>query len=677
MKKEFICKNFPHILHGGDYNPDQWTDYPDVLDEDMRLMKLSGCNSMTVGIFAWAKLEPSEGVFDFSFLDKTFDDVYRNGGRIILATPSGARPAWLSQKYPEVLRTFSDRRTALHGKRHNHCYTSPIYREKTAIINEKLAERYGKHPALIMWHLSNEYGGECHCALCREAFRSWLKAKYGSLDNLNKQWWTSFWAHTYTDWSQIEPPSHIGEDCVHGLTLDWKRFVTHQTADFMRHEIESVKKYTPDIPVTTNLMGFYQGLDYREIAKYIDVVSWDNYPSWKGDDSDIAVASEIACVHDLNRSLKHKPFMMMESTPSCVNWKPFNKLKRPGQHMLSSVQAIAHGSDTVQYFQWRKSRGCSEKFHGAVVDHVGNENTRVFREVSELGKRLSKLDQIVGTQTVSKTAILYDWSNQWALDDANAFCKDNKKLLPTLNNFYRPLWKRGINTDIIGFEDDFDNYSLIIAPMVYMIDDKLEKKIAKFIENGGTFLATYVFGLVNENDLCHLGGTPCGSLKEVFGIICEETDTLYPDESNTVTMENRIFTAVDLCDLIHADSAKVLAHYSSDFYSGMPAFTVNSYGKGKAYYIAFRDRGDFTDLVVSRLLSECNITSDFDGELPYGMTAHSRTDGDSIYVFLENFSSSELSTSSKFNWTKVEDGSPVSGSKIVMKPYETLILKRQ
>lgn len=676
-ERNYLWKGFPHILHGGDYNPDQWTGMPQIQEEDMRLMKLANCNEMTLGIFAWAKLEPEEGKFDFSFMDRAMDLIAENGGRVILATPSGARPAWLSQKYPEVLRTNADRTVNLHGRRHNHCFTSPVYRKKTAEINARLAQRYKGHPALLMWHISNEYGGECHCAMCREAFRDWLKRKYKTLDALNEQWWTYFWAHTYTDWSQIEPPSPLGESSTHGLTLDWKRFVTDQTIDFMKNEISVLKEITPDVPVTTNLMGFYQGLDYRKLAKELDAVSWDNYPVWRGNEiSDIELASDTALIHDLNRSLLGKPFMMMESTPSHVNWHTYNKLKRPGQHMLSSLQAVAHGSDSVQYFQWRKSRGSSEKFHGAVVDHVGHENTRVFREVAELGKRLGKLDCIVGTTTVSKVALLYDWSNNWAIDDAQGFQRNDKKVMRTIRKHYRPLWRRGINTDVIGFDDDFSKYSLIIAPMIYTVSEELENKISDYVSRGGIILCTYMTGMVNENDLCHLGGFPAGRLKDVFGLWNEEIDTLYPDESNKVYAAGREYKAVDYCEIVHPTSAETIAEYGSDFYSGESAATVNNYGKGRAYYVAFRDEGDFTDTLTEALLKEAGVASEFDGALPNGVTAHSRTDGETIYVFLENYSMQSQSAYTGFTWSTADSGEVINGE-ISLKPYETLILSRK
>ena len=677
MEKKYVNEKFKHILHGGDYNPDQWTDCPEVLDEDMRLMKLAGCNAMSVGIFAWAALEPREGEYDFSFLDKAMDDIYANGGRVVLATPSGARPAWLSQKYPEVLRTNSDRTKRLHGGRHNHCFSSPIYREKVANINRRLAERYKDHPALVMWHLSNEYGGECHCEYCREAFRDWLKKKYKTLDALNHEWWTAFWAHTYTDWSQIEPPASLGETSVQAMRVDWRRFVSDRTVDFMKAEIAAIREFSKDTPVTTNLMQQFCDTDARVLGAACDVISWDSYPAWRGnDENDVVTDAGVAFWHDLFRSIKHRPFMLMESTPSHTNWKEYNKLKRPGQHALYSLQAVAHGSDTVQYFQWRKSRGATEQFHGAVVDHVGNEHTRVFREVAALGARLKKLDAIVGTATSSRVALLYDYDNDWALAYAAGFQNNDKKVFETAKKHYFPLWKRGINTDIISRDDNFSKYDLIIAPMLYMIPTHLEEKLETYVKNGGTLLCTYTTGMVNENSLCHLGGFPAGRLKDVFGIWNEEIDTLYPGESNVLSCLAKDYTVTDYCELIHLRGAEALGVYKTDFYAGMPAVTVNTYGKGRAYYVAARDAGDLTDDLTARILNELQITSDFDGALPYGVTAHSRSDGKQLFVFLENHSTTQKTVKTGQIWQGVESGDTLTGE-IPLSPYEVLILTKE
>lgn len=654
---------YPHMLHGGDYNPDQWMDHPEIIEEDMRMMKLAGCNVVSIGIFAWTALEPEEGKYDFSFLDTIMDKLEENGIRAILATPSGARPAWMAQKYPEVLRVSEKRERNLYGTRHNHCYTSPVYREKTAKINELLAKRYQNHPALLMWHVSNEYGGECHCPLCQEAFRAWLKEKYhNNLDELNAQWWTRFWSHTYTSWDQIESPSSIGEWNLHGLTLDWKRFVTYQTGKFMENEIRPLRKYTPKIPVTTNFMGFYKGLDYWKLRDLVDVVSWDSYPEWHHKEGCVETAQLTAMTHDMNRSLKHQPFMLMESTPSLTNWKPINKLKRPGMHILSSIQAVAHGSDTVQYFQWRKSRGSSEKFHGAVVDHCGHEHTRVFREVARVGEILSKLDGVVGTGVTADVAIIFDWENVWALDAAECLEKDNKRYEETVLRHYKPFWSKGVSVDVIDSESDFSNYKLIIVPMLYMMKPGVAERIQQFTAEGGTVVMTYFSGVVNENDLCFLGGTPCGVLKEVFGVWAEEIDTLYPDEQNAVAFGEREYTAKHYCELIHAKGAKVLGSYASDFYKGMPAVTVNDYGKGKAYYIAFADDGEFTQDFYGKLIDKIQPERALKTALPEGVTAHARDTRGRRYIFVENYNDTPVTVALADSvYTDVLQGTTVSG----------------
>ena len=314
-------------------------------------------------------LEPREGEFDLGWLDTIMDKLADNGAFAILATPSGSKPVWLSEAYPETCRVNAQGLREPHGGRNNHCRTSPIYRKKCRIINAELASRYKDHPALIVWHVSNEYnGGGCHCSLCYEAFRNWLKKRYhDNIDELNHAWWTIFWSHRFTDWSQIRPV----DNSIHGLMLDWQRFNTEHTIDFFKAEIEPLRQFTPTVPVTTNFMGFSTTLDYWKFAREVDVVSWDSYPDYhdRPDDWLAAVATSLA--HDMNRSFKQKPFMLMECSPSVQNWKPVNKLKRPGLHVVEALQAIAHGSDTVQYFQWRKSRGGCEKFHGAVVDQIG------------------------------------------------------------------------------------------------------------------------------------------------------------------------------------------------------------------------------------------------------------------------------------------------------------------
>lgn len=676
MEKKPLFPQFPHFLHGADYNPEQWIGDKSVWDADMALMKGAHCNVMTVGIFSWSFLEPSDGVYDFSFLDEIIEKIYESGGRVILATPSAARPHWLCDKYPEVLRVTKQGERRLFGGRHNHCLTSPVYRRKVAEINTRLSARYGAHPAVLAWHISNEYGGECFCPLCRAAFRDFLRERYeGSIAKLNEAYWTSFWSHTYDSFEQVDPPMDNGEKSVHGLSLDWRRFVSHQTRDFMRAEIAAVRAGGSSLPVTINMMPGVRDTDYAAFAKDLDVISWDSYPNWHSQ-SHLHDAYYHAFWHDYFRALKQKPFMLMEHAPGVTNWKPYNKLKRPGMNKLAALQAVAHGSDTVQYFQFRKSRGSAEKFHGAVVDHVGNDQTRIFGEVREIGQALEAIREVLGTMPNARVAILYDFECRWALTDAQGFAREGDKgYLECCVEYYRVLWERGIATDIVDRKASLDRYDLVIAPQLYMTDDETAARLARFVERGGTLYATYMLGMVNENDLCHLGGFPGGVLRRVFGIWNEEIDTLYPEDRVQVkTRDGALFVGKEYCEILHTEGAEVLATYQSEFYAGTPAMTVNRYGKGRAYYQAFRDDGDFKDTVLGALVEELHLERALNVPLPKGVSAHARGDGEHRYVFVENYTGRPVELPLDGRYTDMESGERVE--RVQLSDFDVRILKQ-
>ena len=622
--------NLPFLGHGGDYNPEQWHDHPEILEEDVRLMKLSGCNLMSVGIFSWAALEPEEGKYDFDWLEDVLNRLHRAGVSVFLATPGAARPAWMSQKYPEVLRVRPDGGRNLHGGRANHCPTSPVYRDFVRKINTALAERFGHHPAVVGWHVNNEYSGECHCGLCQQAFREDLKARYGTLDALNRAWWTGFWSKTCTDWDQLHSPTPDGESALHGLNLAWRRFVTRQTADFLRAEAAPLRELTPDLPITTNLMGLYDGLDYFELSKEIDFASFDSYPRW-GAGSDEQAAADAGFNFDMMRCLKNRPFALMESTPSQVNWQSVCKLKKPGMHLLSSLQAVAHGADTVQYFQWRKSRGGSEKFHGAVVDHCGHEHTRVFRDVQSVGEALEKLKDVRGSMPRAEAALMYDVQNRWALDDCQG-PRSEKHYMDVVLEHYLALKRRGVDVNVIDETHSLDGYKLITAPMLYMLRPGTAERLTAFVRGGGTLVCTAMTGRVDEDDLCFLGGFP-GPLREVLGIWCEDTDALYDGEQNGIADGAREYPCIELCDLVHAEGAEVLAAYAKDFYAGEPCVTRNDFGGGAAYYIATRPCPGYLDDFYRGVFERAGIEP-LIRDLPKGVTVSGR--GDTLFVM--NFS---------------------------------------
>lgn len=621
-----IMKDMPVLLHGGDYNPEQWMEQKETIwKEDMAFAKAAGINTLSIGIFSWSFLEPEEGKFHFGWMDEVMELLHQNSIKVVLATPSGARPPWLAQKYPEVLRMNNVRQKMLYGGRHNHCLTSPVYRDKVRIINEKLALRYGKHPALGMWHISNEYGGDCHCPLCQAAFRDWLKQRYGTIENLNRAWWNSFWSHWYTSFDQIESPTSpdwLGENESHGLKLAWQRFTSWHHCDFYTNEIEPLKRITPDIPCTTNLMSTYPAIDYFALGKLMDRSSWDNYPVWKGTAEDADVYRDTSFRHDLMRGVGgKKPFMMMESSPSAVNWQPMNSLRRPGVVMLQGLQAIAHGSDTVQYFQFRKGRGGFEKFHGAVIDHAGNGNTRVFREVCDVGQALKRLAEVSGSTPENEVALVYDWENRWALEDAKfgAFEKGYEK---TVISHHAALSKAGLGVDVIDQTCDLTGYRLVVAPMCYLLRNGFAQRVNDFVQKGGTLLITYISGYVDEEDLCFQGGFP-GPLKKTAGIWAEELDALPPERENTFTYQGETFTCCEYMELTHPQGAEILATYQQDFYRGMPVVTRNVYGQGRCYYIAARTGTDFLMKLYRNVAAEAMIEPVLAG-LPDGFEATMR-----------------------------------------------------
>lgn len=666
------------FLHGGDYNPDQWLDRPDILEEDIRQMKRAGVNVVSLGIFSWAVLEPEEGKYDFSFLEERIEMLYENGIYTILATPSGARPMWMAYRYPEVLRVRADGLRNLMGERQNHCYTSEVYREKVWEMDRRLAEKFAGHPGVIAWHISNEFGGACWCDKCQEAFRDFLKEKYGSLEALNKEWWTSFWSHRYDRWEHIQAPAPHGENSTHGLNLDWKRFCSRQTADFCAWEKRALAAGGSVLPVTSNLMGYYDGLNYADFRDVLDLVSWDNYPEWhSAEKSDANLAAETACVADYMRCIHRDraPFLLMESTPSVTNWQRISRLKRPGMHMLSSLQAVAHGADSVQYFQWRKGRGGSEKFHGAVLDHDTTEDTRVFCDVAEVGSRLKGLEEICGSLVRPKAAILFEQENRWALEDSFGPRVSGIHYMETIQAHHGALWRLGIPADIIDSSCALEGYGLVIAPMLYLLKNDITDRLTRFVEQGGTLVGTYQTGLVNENDLCFEGRVPHG-LTELFGLYREEIDGLWDGQSNHTLWNGKTYELTELCERVHLTAASAMAVYQEDFYKGEPVLTVNSYGAGKAYYMAARGGMGFLQDFYRETAAEAGAPPCMRGTLPEGVTVTVRTKGVEESLFLQNWNPSDAMVYLGERLVDFETGEAVQG-KLQLGGYEVRILLRE
>ena len=601
-----MTKFFDRILFGGDYNPNQWP--KEIWEEDIRIFKKASINSATVNVFSWAKIQPSENCYDFEELDQIIEKLSTEGFDIVLATSTAALPAWMFKKYPEVARTDYDGRHHKFGQRHNACPNSLVYQKYAERLATKLAERYGENPQVTCWHINNEYGGECYCDNCEKAFRVWLKDKYHTIEALNKAWNMEFWGHTVYEWDEIVLPNALSEGIGYdktafaGISIDYRRFNSDSLLKNYMMERDAIRKIDPTTPITTNLMGTFKGLDYFKWAKEMDLVSWDNYPSYN------TPWSLVAMTHDLMRGLKQQPFMLMEQTPSQQNWQPYNSLKKPGQMRAQSYQTIAHGADTIQYFQLRRSIGACEKFHGAVIEHVGHEDTRVFRETAALGAELAQLSDIIGTQTQAQVAVIFDWDNYWALEYTSGPTVD-LKYVEQIHRYYRYFYEQNIAVDLVPVDADLSKYKLVAAPVLYMIKEGMQERLTDFVMQGGALLTTYMSGIVDQSDNVHLGGYP-GPLRELAGIWVEEIDALAPEQSNGVSLVNEELTGTSnlVSDLIHLENAEALAHYTSNFYAGMPAVTKNAFGDGTVYYFGGQLEDQLQDQLFKTIVEESDIT---------------------------------------------------------------------
>ncbi len=629
-------KQADRIYYGGDYNPDQWDDA--TIDEDMRLFQKAGINLLTLPVFSWAKLEPDEGVYDFEWLDKIIDKIWANGIYVCLATPTTAQPAWLSTRYPEVLPVDIQGRKRTHGMRVFFCVNSLKYRERAAAIAEEFAKRYAHHPALAMWHVSNEYGTYCYCPTCQAKFRLWLRKRYGSVQELNNRWHTTFWGRILTSFEEVTLPTELNDDYRFNpaIQLDYMRFVTDSTAECFLNEYRVLKKYNPEIPVQTNMSGYIKKLDQSELTKNLDVVGWDNYP-WPDDPPYF-----VAMKHDIMRGLKGgQSYVLTEQSPNQQNWQPYNRLKRPGEVRLLSYQAMAHGADTCLFFQMRQSIAGQEKFHGAIISHAGHENTRVFRECETLGHELEQIgDAFLTARTPAKAAILFDWNNWWALELASGPSKD-MDYLKTISRYYHAFYRKNISVDIVNPSASFDGYDLIVAPMLYMTKEGVAERLTEFVRQGKTVVTTVMSGLVDENDRCIFGEYP-GKLKEVLGIWVEEVDALRPYESNRMQMNGAMplpkasYSCGFLCDLLHTRQAEALAVYESDFYAGMPCVTRNQFEKGTAYYIGTDPDDEFLADFFDQVCKDCGIEPVYEAEEAVEVTRRVNEKETTIFVLNHN-----------------------------------------
>lgn len=603
-----LIPNLPSgILYGGDYNPEQWPE--SVWLEDARLMREAGVNLVSLAIFSWAKLEPEPGRYDFGWLDRVIEILWRHEVSVCLATATASPPAWFSRLHPEGLALGPDGQRFTHGGRQHYCPNSVAYRSASISLITKLAERYGRHPAVALWHINNEIGchvNACYCPVCTAEFQAWLKRRYGTLGALNEAWGTAFWSQIYGDWSEICLPGRTPTYCNPTQSLDHHRFVSDSMRRIVETEVAAIRAVVPEAKVTTNGVFVMKSANYRDWYGLCDVAALDSYPD---PHQGLPENRAAALCHDFYRGFKDGlPFILMEQVSSQVNWRSSNVLKRPGQMRAMSYAAMARGADGIMFFQWRASKAGAEKYHGALLPHVGADS-RVFREIRQLGQELRSLSRVAGSRIPARVALLDCWHNRWALElPSKPATFDYLKIF---SFFHTALWNNHVAADVVSPDSDLARYDVVIAPTLYQVPVARAEKLRDYVSQGGTLLTTYFSGIVDENEHVHLGGYPA-LLKDVLGLVVEEWQPIPPDAKNGLRLtgagdDQPAVPCGFFSEVIHLRGAEPVATFTEDFFAGSPAITRHRFGKGEAFYLATQPEQRFLESWIKELLGDRGI----------------------------------------------------------------------
>ena len=593
------------ILFGGDYNPEQWPE--ETWLEDVRLMKEAGVNSVTLGVFSWARIEPRPGARDFGWLDRLMDLMQLNGIGVVLATPTCSPPPWMGSRHPETLPRDEDGRTVWWGSRQQFCPSSPVYRGYAAALTEDLAARYGGHPALRMWHINNEYCTHCWCDETARHFRTWLRARHGTLDALNEAWGTAFWSQHYDTWDEIIPPRRAQYMKNPAQVLDFRRFTSDALLECYVAERDIVARHTPRIPVTSNFMPLWSGQDAWKWAEHEDVVSVDIYP----DPRDPLGGQYNAMLGDMTRSQARGPWALLEQAAGPVNWRGVNHPKPRGLNRLWSLQSVAHGADAICYFQWRQSRQGAEKFHSGMLSHAG-EQGRTFQEIKRIGSELALLGPLLeGTEVRSEIAILHDWDSWWA-DQQDGRLSAHVDYPEIVRSWHRALWESNLPTAFARPDHDLSAYRLVVVPHLFLLNDTAIDNLVRYVRDGGTLVSGFLTGVADQDDLVRAGGMDA-RLRELFGIrTVHEWWPLDADE----TVECDGFSATLWSEELEVSTGETVASYGSGELTGLPAIVRN----GRAWYVSTLPEPAALRALLARVARDAGARPVLEG-LPEGVEA--------------------------------------------------------
>ncbi|HWR35557.1 MAG TPA: beta-galactosidase [Clostridia bacterium] len=578
----------PALVLGVAWYPEHWEEAR--WETDLTLMQAAGINMVRVGEFAWSRMEPQDGQFDFGWLDRAIALAAKRGMKIVVGTPTAAPPAWLTQKYPETLATWEDGTRATHGNRGQYRITSAKYLELARRLAAEMAKRYGNNPDVIGWQIDNEYGPVSYDAESRQQFQSFLKSRYRTLAALNKAWSTDYWSQTYDNWEQIPIPVGYHNP---GLMLEWKRFGSEMFRNYQHNQIEAIRAHAdPRQFITHNFMGFYGGFDHYLVAQELNFASWDNYvgtghldPVRKG------------AAHDLTRGFKRKSFWVMETQPGSVNWADVNNMLDRGEVRRMAWEAIGHGADAVAYWQWRNALGGQEQYHGSLLGADGKPRP-VYDEVAELGREFAKIaDAIKGTSPAPQTAILYDYDSRWAIE----FQKHNKDFDPNthLQTYYRPLRQLTQDIDIVHPTAPLSHYKLVVAPALNVLPDSTEQQLVEYVKAGGHLVIGARTGMKDEHNALKPSLQPGKLLSNLLG---GEVAEFFALEKN-VPVSGALGSgeAKTWAEMLRtsAPDVEVLLKFgkSNGWLDGQPAVISRKLGSGRVTYVG----GQFDESIMAGL----------------------------------------------------------------------------
>lgn len=631
----------PAIAFGADYNPEQWPE--ETWAEDVRLMREAGVNLVTVGIFSWARIEPREGTYVFDWLDRVIDLLHAHGIKVDLANATASPPPWFSHTYPQSLPVREDGVKISYGSRQAFAASSPEYRRAAAALTEQIANRYASHPAVVMWHIHNEYG--CHNQPdysdgAAAGFRGWLHRRYGNLEALNAAWGTAFWSQRYDSWDEIIPPRTSGTWVNPTQQLDFARYSSDELLECYMAEAAIIRRQSTH-PLTTNFMGFNMGLhqpvDYWRWSQHMDIVSNDHY--LRAEDS--RSFQDLAMAADLTRGwAAGKPWLLMEHSTSAVNWQPRNIAKAPGEMLRNTLQHIARGADGTLFFQWRASKAGAEKFHSGMLPHTGTD-TKIWREVCELGRTLQALGEVTGSVVAGpdgavEVAILHDTDARWASELDSHPSVDASSLRET-RRWHDAFYRRGITTDFRQSTDDLSQYKLVIAPMLYLLTDEGVRNLHRYVESGGSLVVTYFSGIADENDHIRLGSYP-GAFSGLLGVHIEEFFPL--PEAQSIEL-SRFGAGSIWTELGRPTAAEVLSTVAEGPVQGSPAVTRNTYGDGRSYYVSTSLQVEGMDELLQVLCADAGVSPMLAGPAP-GVEVVRRCKDEQTWTFFINHNDEDV-----------------------------------